>query len=104
MWLYSGVVVFVTKLPFLTVASSIKSLSLKSSIPLNARETDIFKRSAPGAAKLLNPLELSVRFASSSEFIVSSKIFNPILPVGVSLYWSKIIVSELTVTKLPLIK
>ena len=53
---------------------------------LNAREQDIFKRSAPGAAKLLNPLELSVRFASSSEFIVSSKIFNPILPVGVSLY------------------
>ena len=53
---------------------------------LNAREQDIFKRSAPGAAKLLKPLELSVRFASSSEFIVSSTIFSPILPVGVGKY------------------
>ena len=78
--------VFVTNLPFFTVANSIKSLSLKSSIALNAREADIFKRSAPGSAKLLNPLELSVRFGSSSEFIVSSTILSPILPVGVSLY------------------
>ena len=42
--------------------------------------------SAPGAAKLLNPFELSVRFGSSSEFIVSSTIFSPTLPLGALSY------------------
>jgi len=68
--------------PSRTDANSTKSLSLTSSIPLKNNEHVIFKRSAPGAAKLLNPFELSVKVGSSSAFIVSSKIRNPILPVG----------------------
>ena len=97
-------VVFALTSPFLNDANSTKSLSLKSSFPFKVREHDIFKRSAPGAAKLLKPFELSVRFASSSEFIVSSKILNPTLPDGVFEYWLNIIVSAFTFTKLPLMK
>ena len=72
--------------PFTNDANSTKSSSFKSSESLKCKVHDIFNLSAPGAAKLLNPFELSVRFGSSSEFIVSSVIFNPILPVGLTKY------------------
>ena len=78
--------VFALTSPFRNDANSTKSLSLKSFSPFMVSEHDIFNRSAPGAAKLLKPFELSVRFASSSEFIVSSKILKPTLPVGVFEY------------------
>ena len=64
------------------VASSTKSESLKSSKDLIVKEQLIFKRSAPGEAKLLNPFELSVRFSSLSEFTISSKTLRPTLPLG----------------------
>mgnify|MGYP003312681227 CR=1 FL=1 len=78
--------VFALTSPFRNDANSTKSLSLKSSSPFKEREHDILRRSAPGAAKLLKPFELSVRFTSSSEFIVSSRILSPTLPVGVFEY------------------
>ena len=90
--------------PSLTLANSTKSLSFKSSMPLKNKEQVIFNLSAPGAAKLLNPFELSVNVESSSAFIVSSKTLNPILPVGVFEYWFNNIVSVLTFTNVPLIK
>jgi len=59
---------------------------LRSSKSLKLSEQDIFNLSAPGAAKLLKPFELSVRFGSSSAFTVSSIILNPTLPVGTLSY------------------
>ena len=53
---------------------------------------------------MLKPFELSVKFSSSSEFIVSSKILKPILPVGVFVYWLKTKVWVGTLTKVPLTK
>ena len=94
----------VLNIPFLTEANSTKSSSFKSSIPLKNNEQDILRRSAPGAAKLLNPFELSVSEESSSELIVSSNTLRPILPVGVFEYWSSKIVWVGTFTNVPLTK
>ena len=55
-------------------------------MPLKNNEQVIFRRSAPGAAKLLKPFELSASEESSSELIVSSNTLRPILPVGVFEY------------------
>ena len=76
----------VLRIPDLTDANSTKSSSFVSSKGLKNNEQLIFNLSAPGAAKLLNPFELSVNDESSSELTVSSKTLNPILPVGVFPY------------------
>ena len=47
---------------------------------------------------------MSANVSSSSAFIISSSILNPILALGVFVYCDKIIVSSWTWTKLPLIK
>ena len=63
--------------------------------------TDILKRSAPGAAKLVKPFALSYRDGSSFEFIISSEISKPTLYDGLIEYGYKIIKDEGTSTKLP---
>ena len=98
----AAVAVFNT--PFLIVPNSTKLLSLKSSKGFWSKEQLILRRSAPGAAKLLNPFELSVRVSSSSEFIISSMTLNPTLHDGRSLYCDNIIVSFSTLTNWPLTK
>ena len=47
---------------------------------------------------------MSANVSSSSAFIISSSILNPILALGVFVYCDKTIVSSWTWTKLPLIK
>ena len=66
--------------------------------------TDILKRSAPGAAKFVNPFALSYNESSSFEFIISSDMSRPTLYDGVTEYGSKIIKDDGTSTKLPRIK
>ena len=81
-----------------------KFVSLKSVKLFFANVVVIFNLSAPGAAKLENPLALSYSESSSFAVISCSWILRPTLYDGVLLYGSKTILSVDTSTKEPLIK
>ena len=66
-------------LPSLTLKSSTKSVSSTSVKSFLVSVKVIFNLSAPGAAKLENPLALSYNDASFLALIISSFIFNPTL-------------------------
>ena len=59
------------------------------------------KRSAPGAAKFVNPFALSYNEESSFEFIICSDISNPTRYDGLLLYGSNTINDVGTSTKVP---
>ena len=64
----------------------------------------ILSLSAPGAAKFENPLALSYNESSSFAVTNCSSMLRPTLYEGSKSYGFKIILSEGTSTKLPLIK
>ena len=90
--------------PSSTRKSSIKLVSLKSVKLFLASVVVIFNLSAPGAAKLENPLALSYKESSSFAVTNCSSIFNPTLYDGVFEYGSNTILSVDTSTKDPLMK
>ena len=90
--------------PCSTRAISIKFWSLVSSIDFFIKLTLIWRRSAPGAAKFVNPDALSFNESSSSALMKFSWTSNPIRYVGVLLYWSKTKVSPWTWANVPRIK
>ena len=81
-----------------------KFWSLLSSRAFFVKLTLIWRRSAPGAAKFVNPDALSFSDGSSSALIKFSWTSNPIRYDGASLYWSNIKVSFWTWTKVPRMK
>ena len=66
--------------------------------------TEILKRSAPGAAKLVKPFALSYNDESSFEFTICSDISNPTRYEGLLLYGSNTINDVGTSTNVPLKK
>ena len=63
--------------------------------------TDILKRSAPGAAKFVNPFALSYKDESSFELMICSDISNPTRYDGLLLYGSNTINEVGTSTNVP---
>ena len=65
---------------------STKFSSLSSSTSFFAKTADILSLSAPGAAKLENPLALSYKEGSAPAVIISSCTLNPTRYDGVFVY------------------
>ena len=78
-----------------------KFWSFVSSSSFFVKVTLISRRSAPGAAKFVNPDALSFSDGSSSALIKFSWTSNPIRYDGSSSYWSNIKVWFWTWTKVP---
>ena len=70
-----------------------KLVSFLSVIGFLAKLIDILRRSAPGAAKFVNPDALSFKDGSSSALTKSSWTSSPIRKVGNWVYWVNIKVS-----------
>ena len=87
-----------------TRAISIKFWSFVSSRDFFIKLIFTWRRSAPGAAKFVNPDALSFKDGSSSALIKFSWTSNPMRYDGNSPYWSKIKVSLWTWANVPRIK